>query len=71
MRIDRCYCSQKRFTDLKEVADATGADSVPALQQHVPFGENCQLCHPYARRMLITGQTVFHEIIEPDESAST
>lgn len=70
MRIDRCYCSKKLFADLKKVADATGANSVPALQRHVSFGKNCRLCHPYVRRMLDTGQTVFHEVVEPDSSST-
>lgn len=66
MTIDRCYCYQQTFEDLKAVAQETGADSVAALQAHVTFGENCQLCHPYVRRMLATGETVFHEVIEDD-----
>lgn len=68
MRIDRCYCYQQTFEDLKAIADATGADSVSRLQAHVTFGENCQLCHPYVRRMLETGETVFHEVIENESS---
>lgn len=64
MTIDRCYCFDRTFADLKEVAEATDASSVTALQTHVTFGENCQLCHPYVRRMLETGKTVFHEVIE-------
>lgn len=64
MRIDRCYCYQQTFEDLKAIAEKTGADSVERLQAHVTFGENCQLCHPYVRRMLKTGETVFHEVIE-------
>lgn len=68
MRIDRCFCFQKTFAELKEVAEATETTSVNDLQEHVTFGENCQLCHPYVRRMLTTGETVFHEIIEPNET---
>lgn len=64
MRIDRCYCFQKTFARLREVADATGADSVAALQEHEAFGRDCRLCHPYVRRMLRTGQVVFDEIVE-------
>ncbi len=64
MTIDRCYCFDRTFADLKEVAETTDTSSVTALQTHVTFGENCQLCHPYVRRMLETGQTVFHEVIE-------
>ncbi|WP_258096034.1 (2Fe-2S)-binding protein [Salinibacter sp. 10B] len=68
MTIDRCYCYQQTFADLKTVAEETGADSVHALQSHVTFGENCQLCHPYVRRMMETGETVFHEVLEDGEA---
>ncbi len=64
MTIDRCLCYDVRFADLKETADATGAETVAALQAHVTFGQNCQLCHPYVRRMLRTGEVVFHEVVE-------
>ena len=67
MTIDRCYCFQQTFARLKTIADATGADSVAGLQVHVEFGQKCKLCHPYARRMLRTGETVFHEIIREKE----
>ncbi len=70
MNIDRCYCYDQSFADLKDVADETGAASLEALQEHVTFGKNCQLCHPYVRQMLSTGQTVFHEVIESSESNS-
>lgn len=66
MAIDRCYCYEKTFATLQSVAEETDADSIEDLQTHVTFGENCQLCHPYVRRMLETGQTVFHEVIEED-----
>jgi bacterioferritin-associated ferredoxin len=67
--IDRCYCYETTFAALRDVADETGADSIEALQRHVQFGANCQLCHPYVRRMLATGETVFHEVLtETDES---
>lgn len=68
MEIDRCYCYDQTFAELKAVAENTGASSIEALQEHVTFGENCQLCHPYVNCMLRTGQTVFHEVLTPDES---
>lgn len=68
MHIDRCYCFQQTFARLQKVAEATGADTVEAVQQHVTFGQKCKLCHPYVRRMLRTGETVFGEIVrEADE----
>ena len=70
VRIDRCYCFQKTFAELRRAADATGARTVEELQDHVRFGLNCRLCHPYVRRMLRTGQTVFEKVIEErDEPA--
>lgn len=63
MNIDRCYCFQQTFAALKDVAQETGAENVAALQEHVTFGQQCKLCHPYIRRMLRTGEMVFHKVI--------
>lgn len=68
LQIDRCLCFGRTFADLAEVAAETGAASVPELQAHALFGRKCRLCHPYVRRMLRTGQTVFDEVVtEADE----
>lgn len=68
MRIDRCSCFDIPFAELKDVALRSGAPDVASLQQHVTFGRRCRLCHPYVRRMLRTGETVFSEIVtELDE----
>ena len=73
LRIDRCMCFGKTFADLADVAEATGASTVAALQEHALFGRKCALCHPYVRRMLRTGQTVFGQVVtdadEPDRPA--
>lgn len=63
LHIDRCFCYSTTFAELHAVADATGAATVAELQDHATFGHNCKLCHPYARRMLRTGETVFREIV--------
>lgn len=68
MKIDRCYCYQKHFEELKRVAEKTGAASVEALQSYVEFGKNCKLCHPYVHRMLETGETVFSDVIEAEST---
>ena len=74
MRIDRCLCFGTTFAALADVAAETGASTVPALQAHALFGQKCGLCHPYVRRMLRTGQTVFGEVVtdadEPEVGAS-
>lgn len=69
MNIDRCVCYQQKFADLKVVANREGCRSLEALQEHIVFGQNCQLCHPYVRRMLETGDTEFSAVIkDPVES---
>ncbi|MFN3595869.1 MAG: (2Fe-2S)-binding protein [Rubricoccaceae bacterium] len=70
--IDRCYCFAQPFAALADVAAATGASCVADLQreaaaQGCAFGQRCRLCHPYVRRMLRTGQTVFHRIVTEDD----
>ena len=52
---------------MKDAAVATNASSVEALQQYVEFGQQCRLCHPYVRRMLRTGETVFSHIVTDDD----
>ena len=68
--IDRCYCYSVPFERLHIIAQDTGASTVAELQEIACFGHNCQLCHPYVRRMLRTGRTTFRQVIEDaDEPA--
>ncbi len=69
MRIDRCYCFQRTFAELKAIARQRRISRVEVLQQQIAFGLRCRLCLPYVRRMLQTGQIVFHEILRDDTSA--
>lgn len=63
IQIDRCLCFNQSFAALKAQSQAHGAHTLAALQEVVCFGQKCRLCHPYVRRMLQTGETVFHEIL--------
>ena len=65
--IDRCLCFGRTFAELADVAAETGAATVAELQAHALFGRKCQLCHPYVRRTLRTGQTVFHEVVTAED----
>jgi len=67
MHIDRCYCFQKTFAELRSVSEDARASSVQELQEHVVFGQNCRLCHPYVRRMLRTGETRFNHVIRDED----
>ena len=63
LTIDRCVCHQVGFAELLPIARSQQCQSIEGLQQHASFGEGCELCHPYVRRMLRTGETAFHEVI--------
>jgi BFD-like [2Fe-2S] binding domain len=68
MKIDRCVCFERPLFELKDIARETSSTNIEDLQKHVEFGMRCQLCHPYVRRMLRTGETEFGEILtEEDE----
>ena len=67
MTIDRCLCFGRTFAELAGVAAETGARTVPELQAHAEFGLKCQICHPYVRRMLRTGETAFHTVVTADD----
>ena len=57
--VTRCVCFDVSFAEMKEVADANGIRDFETLQQHIQFGQKCELCHPYVRRMLRSGETEF------------
>ena len=67
MTIDRCLCFGRPFAELADVAAETGATTVAELQRHAEFGLRCGLCHPYVRRMLRTGRTVFREVVTDED----
>ena len=62
--VDRCFCFGRPFTELYEIAQKTKATTLEQLQEETEFGMACRLCNPYVRRMLVTGETSFEELID-------
>jgi bacterioferritin-associated ferredoxin len=62
IEIDRCICRRTPFGELLPLARAKGW-SLDDLVRETGCGGQCGLCRPYLRRMLVTGETVFHGII--------
>ena len=60
--VDRCICRNRSFADLLPEARTCGWD-LAALMAATGCGAQCGLCRPYLRRMLATGETVFHELL--------
>ena len=61
--VTRCVCFNKKFSELKKIARSRNITSLEELQKVVKFGLNCQRCHPYVKKMLESGETIF-EVIE-------
>lgn len=60
--VDRCLCRQTPFARLLPRARALGW-TLDELVRETGCGGQCGLCRPYLRRMLATGETVFHELL--------
>lgn len=63
IQIDRCLCFNQSFAALQAQAQKHHCTTLADLQDVICFGKKCRLCHPYVRRMLQTGETVFYEIL--------
>ena len=73
IHVDRCVCFQRTFAEIKEVSQQTGLRTLEELIEPAEFGLSCHTCHPYVRRMLRTGETVFSELLleeDADEGSS-
>ena len=60
--VSMCLCRSVPFAELLPRARAAGWD-LPELVRETGCGAQCGLCRPYLRRMLATGETVFHELL--------
>jgi len=60
--IDRCYCEDKPFGDLIDIARRERID-LRELAHREGCGTHCGWCVAYLRRALRTGETVFHELL--------
>lgn len=65
VRVDRCICRSTPFENLLRLARTHGW-TLEDLQRETGSGAQCGLCRPYLRRMLRTGETVFHELLSEE-----
>lgn len=65
--VDRCVCFNRLFSEMQQVMVHNNFKTFDELKQHITFGENCQLCVPYVKKMIQTGKTEF-EYIPQSES---
>lgn len=60
--IDRCYCEDKPFAELVQIARDDDLDLIGLARQE-GCGTHCGWCIAYLRRALQTGQTEFHDLL--------
>ena len=67
--VSRCICRSLAFSELLPRARAAGW-SLTDLMSETGAGAQCGLCRPYLKRMLRTGETVFHELLTEESLGS-
>jgi bacterioferritin-associated ferredoxin len=60
--VSRCICRDAPFAGLLSTARASGW-TLADLIRETGCGAQCGLCRPYLQRMLLTGETEFHELL--------
>lgn len=68
MAVDRCYCRDVTFEELRALAAQTGAD-VDRLGDLTGAGTGCGLCRHYIRVVLATGRTSLPVLTEAEADA--
>lgn len=63
MRIDRCVCYSVTFERMRDHCASRPGSTFADLNEEFGCGDGCGLCEPYVRRMLRTGQVVFHQVV--------
>ena len=63
--VSRCICRQTAFADLLPRARAAGW-TLADLMRETGCGAQCGLCRPYLKKMLQTGDTIFHQLLADD-----
>lgn len=69
LRIDRCVCRARPFAELLPLA-RQASWNLEQLTAATGCGGQCGLCRPYLKRMLLTGETVFGEILAEGKEVS-
>lgn len=54
-----CVCHRRSFKELQEIAMDKGYATLEDLVSNGYCGGGCTMCHPYVRKMLLTGETAF------------
>lgn len=57
--VHKCICHKVTFSEIKDIAEEQGLETVEELQTNDICSNSCGMCTPYVRLMLKTGETAF------------
>lgn len=62
VHVTRCVCRRLPFAALEPLVRER-AWTLDDIMRETGCGDQCGLCRPYLKRMLLTGETEFHEVL--------
>lgn len=57
--VKMCVCHRKKFSEIFDLAQEKRLSTLNELIRDGIAGGGCGMCHPYIKKMLITGETSF------------
>lgn len=63
-KVTKCICYDTTFQEMKNLMKKNNAKTLKELQEIKTVAANCQLCLPYIKKMIDTGEVEFDLIIQ-------
>lgn len=64
LNITKCICSDTTFEEMKKIMKERKINTLDELRAVIIVAANCRLCVPYINKMIETGKTKFHVLLE-------
>lgn len=58
-KVTKCICFDRSFEEIKQISKEENTLDLDKLIEKAEFGQGCQMCLHYVKKMLLTGQTEF------------
>jgi NAD(P)H-nitrite reductase large subunit len=55
----RCVCHRRTFEEIRDMMQAHGLTTFEEVRAKDWCGNGCQMCHPYVKKMIKTGEIAF------------
>ncbi|MBK8552330.1 MAG: hypothetical protein IPL53_15185 [Ignavibacteria bacterium] len=62
--VTKCICYDTTFEEMKRIMKERKIKTLDELKDVKIVADNCRLCVPYINKMIETGETKFHVLLE-------